>query len=84
MPSIQNIYFGAGYSGNGIVQSYLGGKILSPLVLSQTDKWSHHPMVDNQFASFPTEPFRTPGAFIVKQYVVQDEVKLTHITNTYA
>jgi len=73
MPTTKNIFYGAGYSGNGIVQSYLGGKILSSLVLDKTDKWSHHPMVDNQLASFPPEPFRTPGAFIVRNGIRRKE-----------
>jgi len=73
MPSTQNIFYGAGYSGNGIVQSYLGGKILASLVLGKIDKWSHHPMVDNQLASFPPEPLRTPGAFIVRNAIRRKE-----------
>ena len=73
MPNSQNIFYGAGYSGNGIVQSYLGGKILASLALGKTDQWSHHPMVDNQLASFPPEPFRTPGAFIVRNGIRRKE-----------
>ena len=55
------------------MQSYLGGKILASLALGKTDQWSHHPMVDNQLASFPPEPFRTPGAFIVRNGIRRKE-----------
>ena len=38
------IHYGAGYSGNGVGPSWLGGQILASLVLGADDEWSRLPL----------------------------------------
>ena len=61
-----NVSYGFGYSGNGVVQSYLGGKILRSLVLERDDEWSRSGFVGGPRGLFPPEPVRWLGAHIVR------------------
>ena len=40
------IHYGAGYSGNGVGPSWLGGQILASLALGVMDEWTALPLVD--------------------------------------
>ena len=40
------IHYGAGYSGNGVGPSWLGGQILASLALGAADEWTALPLVD--------------------------------------
>ena len=40
------LHFGAGYSGNGVGPSWLGGQILASLTLGAEDEWTSLPLVD--------------------------------------
>jgi len=68
-----NVCYGLGYSGNGVVQSYLGGDILSSLVLDQDNEWARSGMAKGSRGNFPIEPFRTLGANIVRKSVLRKE-----------
>jgi glycine/D-amino acid oxidase-like deaminating enzyme len=35
-----NIHAGLGYSGHGVIQTFVGGHILASTVLDETDEWS--------------------------------------------
>jgi putative aminophosphonate oxidoreductase len=61
-----NVLYGFGYSGNGVVQSYLGGKILSSLALDRDDEWSRSGFVGGPRGLFPPEPVRWLGAHMVR------------------
>lgn len=68
-----NVFYGSGYSGNGVVQSYIGGKILSSLLLDKNDAWSNCALVDQCLANFPPEPFRTAGAYLIRSSIRRKE-----------
>ncbi|NMM41801.1 FAD-dependent oxidoreductase [Pseudoalteromonas arctica] len=67
------VYYGSGYSGNGIVQSYLGGKILASLVLGSDPQWSKCGLVNTPIANFPSEPFRSIGAYTIRNAIRRKE-----------
>ena len=69
----KNIYYGSGYSGNGVVQSYLGGNILASLILNKADKWRDSGLVNQPIAQFPFEPIRTIGAYMVRNAIRRKE-----------
>jgi hypothetical protein len=68
-----NIYYGVGWSGNGVGPSVVGGKILASLALGQHDEWSQSGLVTAAARPFPPEPIRFVGAHIVKEAIVRKE-----------
>ena len=60
------IHFGAGYSGNGVGPSWLGGQILASLALGAQDEWTALPLVDRRARRLPPEPFRYVGGRVVR------------------
>lgn len=70
----KNVYFAGGYSGNGVVQSFLGGKILSALLLKDNAYWSQCALVNQKLPDFPPEPIRTPGAYFVRNAIRRKEL----------
>lgn len=68
-----NVFYGLGYSGNGVVQSYLGGDILSSLVLGLDNCWTRSGLAKGMRGQFPIEPVRYVGANIVKASVRRKE-----------
>jgi putative aminophosphonate oxidoreductase len=68
-----DIVYGAGYSGNGVGPSYLGGRILSSLTLGLDDRWSHAGNLLYPRGGLPPEPIRYPGAHVVRAAVARKE-----------
>ena len=60
------LHYGAGYSGNGVGPSWLGGQILASLALGTHDEWTALPLVDRTARRLPPEPFRYLGGRIVR------------------
>ena len=60
------IHYGAGYSGNGVGPSWLGGQILASLALGEQDEWSSLPLVERRARRLPPEPFRYAGGRVVR------------------
>ena len=60
------IHYGAGYSGNGVGPSWLGGQVLASLALGTHDEWSTLPLVDRQTRRLPPEPLRYVGGRLVR------------------
>jgi glycine/D-amino acid oxidase-like deaminating enzyme len=60
------VHFGAGYSGNGVGPSWLGGQILASLALGADDEWSRSPLATRHVPSFPPEPLRRLGGGLVR------------------
>jgi glycine/D-amino acid oxidase-like deaminating enzyme len=54
------MHAGLGFSGHGLAQTRLGGRILASLVLGSRDEWSSMPVVGREIALAPPEPFRFP------------------------
>ncbi|HEX5950366.1 MAG TPA: FAD-dependent oxidoreductase [Actinomycetota bacterium] len=55
-----NVHVGLGFSGHGLAQTRLGGRILASLVLGVRDGWSSMPVVGREIALAPPEPLRFP------------------------
>jgi glycine/D-amino acid oxidase-like deaminating enzyme len=60
------IHYGAGYSGNGVGPSWLGGQILASLALGLDDEWTALPLVRRRQRRLPPEPFRYAGGRLVR------------------
>ena len=68
-----NIHYGLGYSGNGVAQSWLGGKILASLCLNADDEWSRCGFVGGPRGYFPPEPIRWIGSMVVRNAIRRKE-----------
>jgi putative aminophosphonate oxidoreductase len=64
---------GAGYSGNGVVPSVLGGRILASMALGRQDEWSRCGLVRRPAAGMPGEPWRYVGGSVVRGAVARKE-----------
>jgi hypothetical protein len=73
-----NVHVGAGYTGNGVAPSHLGGRILAALARGVRDEYAALPMVGRRPARFPPEPFRSIGAHIVREAVIRWERAVDH------
>ena len=71
--SQSNIVYGLGYSGNGLGQSYLGGQILSSLVLDLDNEWTRSGLARGPLGKFPPEPIRWLGAMAVRGAIRRKE-----------
>jgi hypothetical protein len=56
-----NVHAGLGFSGHGLTQTRLGGRILASLVLGTDDEWSRMPVVGPPLRRVPPEPLRYPA-----------------------
>ncbi len=69
-----HIFYGVGWSGNGVGPSRLGGKILASLARGRADEWSRCGLVDTPHpGALPPEPIRFVGAHVVRDAVVRNE-----------
>ena len=69
----ENIFYGVGWSGNGVGPSFIGGRILASLALGRKDEWSSHPLVDRAAGGFPPEPVRYFGGKVIRSAVARRE-----------
>jgi glycine/D-amino acid oxidase-like deaminating enzyme len=69
-----DVLVGAGYSGMGVVQTMLGGKILASLVLGADDGLAASPLTTRWERRLPPEPLRSLGAPLVKAAVRRKEM----------
>jgi glycine/D-amino acid oxidase-like deaminating enzyme len=60
------VHYGVGWSGTGVVQSRLGGRILASLTLGTDDEWSRSGLVGQRPFAYPAEPIRFLGAHLVR------------------
>ncbi|HEY2311629.1 MAG TPA: FAD-binding oxidoreductase [Gaiellaceae bacterium] len=67
------IHYGAGYSGNGVGPSWLGGQILASLVVGADDEWARLPLVARDLPRLPREPFRRVGGGLVRWAIMACE-----------
>jgi glycine/D-amino acid oxidase-like deaminating enzyme len=68
-----NISFGAGYSGNGVAPSNLGGRVLASLVLDRDDEYAAVAATLHPKPALPPEPFRFLGGRLVRDGVARKE-----------
>jgi len=55
-----NVHAGLGFSGHGVTQTKLGGRILASLALGTHDGWTSMPVVGPELSKAPPEPIRWP------------------------
>ena len=67
------IHFGAGYRGNGVGPSWLGGQILASLVLGAGDEWARLPLAGRLPPRLPPEPLRYVGGAAVRRAIMAVE-----------
>ena len=60
------VHYGAGYSGNGVGPSWLGGQVLASLALGLEDEWTSLPLAGRRARRLPPEPFRYAGGRVVR------------------
>jgi putative aminophosphonate oxidoreductase len=63
----------AGYSGNGVGPSYVGGRILSSMVLELADEWATCGLTRTPKARLPREPMRYIGGQVVQGAIARKE-----------
>lgn len=68
-----NVFYGLGYSGNGVAQTRIGAKILTAMVLGNDDQWRTCGLTGGPRGYFPPEPFRWLGAMTVRNAVRRKE-----------
>ena len=67
------IHYGAGYTGNGVGPSWLGGQILASLALRADDEWSRLPLVNRSIRRLPPEPLNFLGGSLVRSALIAVE-----------
>ena len=72
-PKNQNISYAFGYSGNGVLTCYMGGEILSSMVLEEQNEWTKSNFCKGPLKMFPPEPFRWLGAILIRNAVRRKE-----------
>ncbi|MOA12343.1 hypothetical protein D3C78_1323250 [compost metagenome] len=68
-----HIFYGVGWSGNGVGPSRIGGRILASLALGRDDEWSRCGLVGRKPKRFPPEPLRYLGGLMVRGAVQRKE-----------
>ena len=67
------IHYGAGYSGNGVGPSWLGGQILARLALGVDDELTRLPLVNRRVRGLPPEPLKRLGGGLVRAALLRVE-----------
>jgi glycine/D-amino acid oxidase-like deaminating enzyme len=67
------VHYGAGYSGNGVGPSWLGGQILARLALAVDDELTRLTLVTRRVPKLPPEPFRRLGGGLVRASIMACE-----------
>ena len=68
-----NVLYGFGYSGNGVGPTYMGGQILSSLLLDLDNEWTRSPLTKGPLGYFPPEPIRYVGSITVRDAIRRKE-----------
>ena len=67
------VHYGAGYTGNGVGPSWLGGQILASLALGADDEWVRLPLVNRRIRKLPPEPLNFLGGSVVRSAMISVE-----------
>jgi len=68
-----NVYYAAGYTGNGVAPTHLAGQVLADLITRADTDIVRLPMVNARPKAFPPEPFRSWGAAVVRRAMIAKE-----------
>lgn len=69
LPTCPDIFYGYGFSGNGVATTPVTGNILASLALGVKDEWSQCGLVRPAENWLPPEPFRYVGALMVRSAI---------------
>ncbi|HEX9790723.1 MAG TPA: FAD-binding oxidoreductase [Kiloniellales bacterium] len=67
------IFYGCGFSGNGVATTPIAGRILASLVLGRRDEWSECGLVRPPERWLPPEPIRYVGAHMVRAAIKRQD-----------
>src|SRR5262249_45054485 len=67
------VHYGAGYSGNGVGPSWLGGQILARLALGVEDELTALPLVNRHVKPLPPEPVKSWGGAVIRGAALRAE-----------
>lgn len=70
-----HIFYGIGFSGNGVGTTVFASRIIQSLVEGKNDEWSNCGLVEQKIELFPPEPFSYIGAHLVRDALVKKEAK---------
>jgi glycine/D-amino acid oxidase-like deaminating enzyme len=73
LPGAVPIVYAVGYSGNGVAPSLTAAKILASSALGRDDEWSGSALNRGVAGTFPPEPIRYLGGFVVRAAVRRKE-----------
>ena len=73
LPGHRNLWYGFGYSGNGVGPSRMGGEILASLALGLDNEWTRSGLVAGPLGRFPPEPVRFLGSLLVRNAIRRQE-----------
>lgn len=68
-----DVFYGFGYSGNGVAPSRMGGELLASLALGLDNEWTRSPLARGPLGRFPPEPVRYVGSLIVRSAIRRKE-----------
>jgi glycine/D-amino acid oxidase-like deaminating enzyme len=68
-----NVYYAAGYTGNGVAPTHLAGQVLADLITASDTDNVRLAMVNAKAPTFPPEPFRSWGAAVVRRALIEKE-----------
>ena len=68
-----NVYYAAGYTGNGVAPTRVAGEALADLITRADTEAVRLPMVNARPRAFPPEPFRSWGAAVVRRAMIAKE-----------
>jgi glycine/D-amino acid oxidase-like deaminating enzyme len=71
LPGCSDIFYGYGFSGNGIATTPIGGRILASLALDAQDEWANCGLVRQPEGWLPPEPIRYLGGHLVRAAIAR-------------
>ena len=77
LPGSPNIFYGYGFSGNGVATTPVTARILASLALGTKDEWSSCGLVRGPEKWLPPEPIRYIGAHMVRAAIKRKD-RLDH------
>ena len=69
----KRVHYGAGYSGNGVGPSWVGGQILASLVAGLDDEWTRLPLATRRVKPLLPEPLKRLGGGLVRSAIMACE-----------
>ena len=68
-----NVFYAAGYTGNGVAPTRIAGEVLADLITGADTDAVRLPMVNARPPAFPPEPLRSWGAMVVRRAMIAKE-----------